>query len=403
MSAYFRLLLLLSALTMVGPLAIDAYLPSFSAIKQDLHTDEVMVQQTLGLFLFAFAGMMLFYGTLSDAFGRRKVILVSLVVYTLASLGAALSPGIEWLLFFRVLQGLGSGGGTVVSRAIVRDLFKGAEAQRMMSHMTMVFGLAPAIAPILGGWLQVTLGWRWVFGFSVLFGSLMLLLCWRYLPESLPPQQRQPFHPSAIVRHYLNCLRHPRFVLLILVLATAFAGFSLYIGSASHFIMDILHLQETDFGWMFIPLVGGLVSGSALASRLAHRVSRRNFVQFAFSIMALAAVFNVSYNLMLGPQVKVPWAVLPLFVYAFGLSFLTPAVTMGAMDFFPHNQGLASSLQSFTQMVVFATMAGVVVPMLFGKGLYLALGMAGMWGLSLCFYFAFRMLQARAPVATLPR
>ena len=402
MSSYFRLLLLLSALTMVGPLAIDAYLPSFSAIRQDLKTDEVMVQQTLGLFLFAFAGMMLFYGTLSDAFGRRKVILVSLAVYTLASLGAALSPSIEWLLFFRVLQGLGSGGGTVVSRAIVRDLFKGAEAQRMMSHMTMVFGLAPAIAPILGGWLQVLLGWRWVFGFSVLFGALMLVLVWRHLPESLPQEQRQPFHPRAIVAQYISCLRHPRFVLLILMLATAFAGFSLYIGSASHFIMDILHLKETDFGWMFIPLVGGLISGSAIASRLAHRLSRRTFVQTAFIIMAVAAIFNVSYNLMQGSEVRIPWAVLPLFIYSFGLSFLTPAVTMGAMDFFPHNQGLASSLQSFTQMVVFATMAGVVVPLLFGSGLYLALGMAGMAIASLVFYILFRVLHDRAAPPALP-
>lgn len=381
---------------MVGPLAIDAYLPSFSAIRHEFGASEVMVQQTLSLFLFAFAGMMLFYGTLSDAFGRRRVILVSLVLYTLASLGAALAPSIEWLLFFRVLQGLGSGGGTVVSRAIVRDRFKGSEAQRMMSHMTMVFGLAPAIAPILGGWLQVTLGWRWVFGFSVLFGTILLLVCWRWLPESLPPGQRQPFHPRAIVQQYLGCLAHGRFVLLIVTLATAFAGFSLYIGSASHFVMGILHLPETAFGWMFIPLVGGLVSGSAIASRLAHRVSRGRFVVAAFSIIGIAGLYNVGYNAWQGAQVQVPWAVLPLFIYAFGLSFLTPAITMTAMDFFPSNQGLASSLQSFTQMVVFASMAGFVVPLLFDSGLKLAAGMVCLSALSLLLYGLFRWLNHRA-------
>ena len=151
MSFYFRMLLLLSALTMVGPLAIDAYLPSFRSIRADLGTTEVLMQQTLSLFLYAMAGMMLFYGTLSDAFGRRKVILGSLVIYTLGSLGAAFSPSIEWLLAFRVLQGLGSGGGGVVGRAVVRDLFHGPDAQRMMSHMTMVFGLAPALAARLAG------------------------------------------------------------------------------------------------------------------------------------------------------------------------------------------------------------------------------------------------------------
>ena len=395
LSPYFRYLLMLSALTMVGPLAIDSYLPSFAAIRADLHTTDVLMQQTLSLFLYAFAGMMLFYGTLADAFGRRRVILVSLVLYIAGSLGGALSTGIESLLVFRVLQGLGAGGGAVVGRAIVRDLYRGAEAQRMMSHMTMVFGLAPAIAPILGGWLQVHLGWRSVFWFATLFGALMFALCWKGLSETLPPEERQPFLPSVIVRQYVECTLHLRFMLLVVVLALSFAGFSLYIGSASHFIMDILHLPETAFGWMFIPLVTGLIGGSAIASRLAHRISRPRMVVMAFGIMALAGSFNLAYNLLAAPHVTVPWAVLPLLIYSFGLSFLTPAVTMTAMDYFPRNQGLASSLQSFVQMVVFASMAGFVVPLLFDSSIKLAWGMVGAGTASLCCYLTFAALRRR--------
>ena len=383
---------------MVGPLAIDAYLPSFAAIRHDLHTSEQLVQLTLGVFLFAFAGMMLFYGTLADAFGRRPVILASLGLYTVASLGAALSPNIETLLLFRVLQGLGAGGGGVVARAVVRDRFSGAEAQRMMSHMTMVFGLAPALAPIIGGWIEVSLGWRWVFGFSVLFGCVMVPLCWLRLPESLPAARRQPFVPRRILGQYLACVRDPRFMLLIMLQALGFAGFSMYIGAASHFVMDILRLTETDFGWMFVPLMGGLVSGAALAGRLAHRVRRRPFTLAAYGLMALAVLFNLGYNLWAGPEAAVPWAVLPLFFYAFGLSFLTPVVTMAAMDLFPRNQGLASSLQSFVQMLVFAVVAGLVVPQLFGSGLRLAFGMTAMWGGSLLCYVALRLLILRRPI-----
>ena len=142
---------ILAGLAMVGPLAIDTYLPSFPAIVQDFNASPLLVQQTLSFFLFTFAFMMLFYGTLSDSFGRRPVILVSLVLYVIASVGAALAPSLGWLLAWRVLQGLSAGAGSVIGRAIVQDRYSGAAAQKILSHIMMVFALAPAIAPVLGG------------------------------------------------------------------------------------------------------------------------------------------------------------------------------------------------------------------------------------------------------------
>lgn len=370
---------------MVGPLAIDAYLPSFTSIRETLHTTDYMVQLTLGAFTAAFATTMLFYGTLSDSFGRRKVILWSLGIYTLASLGAALSPNIESLIAFRLLQGLGAGGGGVVARAVVRDRFTGSEAQRMMSQMTMVFGLAPALAPILGGWIEVGLGWRWVFGMSVLFGVVMLWACWRHLPESLPASKRQPFQFGAVARSYVDCVRNPRFMLLIVLSGFAFAGFSIYIGSASHFVVGILGKTETDFGWMFVPLVGGLILGAALASRLAHRMRRLSFFYTAYALCGIAVAVNVGYNLFT-TQAQTPWAVLPLFIYSFGISFLAPAVTMSAMDLLPKTQGLASSLQSFVQMMLFSVMVSVVAPLLYSHALLLAFGMTSMITLSFALF-----------------
>ena len=383
---------------MVGPLAIDAYLPSFVAIKTELHASDQAMQLTLGIFLAAFAGMMLFYGTLSDSFGRKRVIMWSLAVYALGSMGAALSNSIGMLLFFRMVQGFGAGGGGVVARAVVRDLFKGADAQRMMSQMTMVFGLAPAIAPVLGGYIDVGLGWRWVFGFSLLFSVVLGAFCWHYLPESLPPEKRNAFQPKVIAGHYWACLRDPRFMLIVTMLAFSFAGFSIYIGAASHFVIDILGKTVTDFAVVFVPLVAGLVIGAAIASRMAYRLSRKQFIVIGFGLQCTAVAFNIGYNLF-ATQAAVPWAVLPLFIYSFGVSFVVPAATMAAMDLFPKHQGLASSIQSCMQMMVFSCSVSIFVPMLYRSSLLLALGMLTMWSIS-CLIYAF--LRWRFPAKALP-
>ncbi len=213
---------------MVGALAIDTYLPSIPEIGREFQVGPLAVQQTLSVFLFTFAFMMLFYGTLSDSFGRRPVILVALVVYTLASLGAVFAPTFGWLLACRALQGLAAGAGSVIGQAIVQDRYAHdqAHAQRIMSHIMMVFGLAPAIAPILGGWLHVTFGWRSTFVFLAAFGALMILLVYRGLPESLPMAQRHAFHGVAIARNYLKVLRNRQFLLLSLAVGLAFGGLS---------------------------------------------------------------------------------------------------------------------------------------------------------------------------------
>jgi DHA1 family bicyclomycin/chloramphenicol resistance-like MFS transporter len=377
---------ILAGLTMVGPLAIDTYLPSFHAIGTDFNVSQALVQQTLSVFLFSFAFMMLFYGTLSDSFGRRPVILWSLAMYTLASFGAAFAPSFGWLLVFRALQGLAAGGGSVVSRAIVRDRASGPEAQRVLAYIMMVFGLAPAIAPVLGGWLHVAFGWRSIFLFLGIFGLSMFIICYRALAESLPVYSRHQFHPVLIAANYWKVLRHSQFLLLAFSVGIAFSGLSLYIGAAAHFVMNILHLPETAFAWMFIPLISGMMIGSAVAARSAIRVAPKAIIKTGYTIMAIAALANVTYNYFF--QAEVPWAVLPLFVYAFGLSLTTPAITVMALDYFPENRGLASSLQSFIQMMIFAIVSGLVAPLLFDSAFKLACGVLAALVLSLiCWSF----------------
>jgi DHA1 family bicyclomycin/chloramphenicol resistance-like MFS transporter len=368
------LTVILACLGMVGALAIDTYLPSIPAIGRDFAVGPVAVQQTLSIFLFAFAFMMLFYGTLSDSFGRRPVILVALVLYTLGSIGAALAPSFGWLLAFRALQGLSAGAGSVIGQAIVQDRFSGAQAQKIMSHIMMVFGLAPAIAPVLGGWLHVTFGWRATFVFLALFGALMLVLCWRLLPESLPPEKRHAFHFVAIARNYLKVLGHPQFLLLSLSVGLAFGGLSLYIGSAANFVMEILHLPETAFAWMFIPLISGMVIGSAWGGKRAGSHAASRLRATGFGLMLLACVLNVGYTAWAGDAIAVPWAVLPLMVYTFGLAVAMPVIQVGALALFPDNRGLASSMLAFIQMMAFALVSGLVAPLLFDSAFKLACG-----------------------------
>src|SRR5574344_1894831 len=181
----WTLAVLLAVLGTIGPFSIDTYLPAFAGIAQSLQTTPVHMQQTLSAYLFGFAFMNLFHGALADSFGRRPVILWGMMVFTLASLGCALAQNVTQLIVFRAMQGLSCGAGVVVSRAIVRDIFPPTQAQKVMSQITIFFGLAPAIAPIMGGWLFVSLGWHSIFWLLTAIGLALWAVNFKMLPESL--------------------------------------------------------------------------------------------------------------------------------------------------------------------------------------------------------------------------
>src|SRR5690606_35571541 len=244
-----RLAFLLGGLAMFGPFSIDTIFPAFGHIGAELDADKVAMQQTISVYLVAYALMSVVHGPLSDAVGRRKVIIGGLAVFTLAAVGCALSSALPTLLAFRALQGLSAGVGLIVGRALIRDVLHGDDAQRLMSQVSMIFGVAPAIAPIGGGWL---LGWgRWplIFWFLVGFSVLLLLATWRWLPETLPPQARLAPSPRRLLRDFAWIAMNPRFVRLALAGALNFAALFLYIASAPAFVLDLLRLDERQFGW----------------------------------------------------------------------------------------------------------------------------------------------------------
>ncbi|MDX9706902.1 MAG: multidrug effflux MFS transporter [Azospira sp.] len=389
-----QLALLLAALAALGPFSIDAYLPSFPEIGASLSASPIEVQQTLSVYLIPFAVMALWHGAIADALGRRRVILWALALFCVASLGCAFATRIEHLWLLRAVQGICAGAGVVVGRAIVRDIHDGAAAQKLMAHVTITFALAPAIAPVIGGWLHSWFGWRAVFVFLALLAGALLLLTWRWLPETLPPEKRRSLHPAYLGRTYWKVLTQPDFLAVTAALSLNFCGFFIYVLSAPVFLMTHLGVSERAFLWLFGPAMAGLMLGSWLSGRLAGKLTPLQCIGRGYAVMALAIVFNLAISHALPPGV--PWSVLPLFVYTTGMALAMPALTLLALDPFASERGLAASCQTFLQAGTNGLAAGLVAPLLWSSTATLAWGMAGFALLGAAASVLYRMRQRRA-------
>jgi DHA1 family bicyclomycin/chloramphenicol resistance-like MFS transporter len=367
----WALALLLAGLGMLGPFAIDTYLPAFAGIAASLQATPVQMQQTLSAYLFGFAAMNLFHGALADAFGRRPVVLTGIAVFTAASVGCALATSIGALVACRALQGLSAGAGMVVARVIVRDLFAPVEAQRVLSQVTIWFGLAPALAPLFGGLLFDNFGWHSIFWLLAGIGCVLGLINWRWLPETLAPDQAQRFTPAPLLRAYAQMVSSGRFLALTVASGIPFNGMFLYVLSAPVFLGEHLQLPPTRFFWFFVVTVSGVMGGAWTSGRLAGRVTPRVQMRWGYRVMIGVALLNVALNLLLPPHPA--WAILPVALYAFGWSMTTPVVTLLLLDLVPERRGMASSVQSSLGAAANGVVAGVVAPLVMHSTLALAL------------------------------
>ena len=365
-----RLALLLGGLAMFGPFSIDTIFPAFPAIGAQFGADKLAMQQTISVYLIAYAVMSIVHGPLSDAIGRRRVILGGLIVFAIASVGCALSKDLPTLLAFRALQGLSSGVGLIVGRAVIRDVLHGDDAQRLMSQVSMIFGVAPALAPVIGGWILGVAHWPAIFWFLVAFSVVLLVATWRMLPETHPADARLPLGPRRLLRDYAAIVINPRFQRLAAASAFNFAALWVYIASAPAFVLDILKLNERQFGWFFVPMISGMILGAFVSGRSAGKISGAKLVSIGFACSALAIGLNLLYNLLVDVP-TVPWAVLPMMLNAFGIALVFPIVTLAILDMYPRQRGSASSLQAFTSLVLNAVIAGVLSPWISDHTLWL--------------------------------
>ncbi len=366
----WALAILLACLGMLGPFSIDTYLPAFTGIAKAIGASPVEMQQTLSAYLFGFAVMNLFHGALSDSFGRRPVVLAGLVVFSIASAGCALSQHIGALVFFRAIQGMSAGAGIVVSRAVIRDMFPPADAQRVMSQVTIYFGVAPAIAPMVGGFLFIHAGWHTIFWLLTAIGIVLFVANWKLLPETLHETHKQPFNTRNLLRGYWSLASDPRFLMLALASGIPFNGMFLYVLSTPVFLGEILGLGPGQFFWFFVLTIAGIVAGAFVSGRMAGRVKATWQIRYGFVIMAGTGAINLGLNAMFVPEAW--WALVPIALYAFGWAMMVPVVTLMVLDLVPERRGMASSLQAFVGSAANGLVAGVIAPLVMHSALALA-------------------------------
>jgi DHA1 family bicyclomycin/chloramphenicol resistance-like MFS transporter len=357
----WALAVLLACLGMLGPFSIDTYLPAFAGIAQSIGATPVQMQQTLSAYLFGFAVMNLFHGALSDSFGRRPVVLGGVALFTLASAGCALSESIGQLVVFRALQGMSAGAGIVVSRAVIRDMFPPADAQKVMSQVTIYFGVAPAVAPMVGGFLFVHVGWHSIFWFLTAIGIALWIGNYRLLPETLHATHRQAFNAANLLRGYWQLVSNPRFFALALASGIPFNGMFLYVLSAPAFLGGHLKLPPEHFFWFFMLTIAGIMAGAWLSGHLAGRIKPKHQIKRGFLIMFTVSVLNVALNLLFPAEAW--WAMLPIAVFSFGWALMVPVVTLLVLDLVPERRGMASSLQACVGSIANGLVAGVISPL----------------------------------------
>lgn len=371
------LAVLIGALGMVGPFAIDSFFPAFPTIGRALGATPAEMQLTLSAYLFGFAVMSLVHGPLSDALGRRPIVLVNLAIFAVANVGAALSTSLEQMVLWRLLQGLAGGAGTIVGRAIVRDCLDGVEAQRLMSRITLVFLIGPAVAPVVGGWIYVQFGWQAIFWFVAGFATLLAVMIGWQLPETLPPAQRVAARPTELVRGLLEVARDRVALRLIIAAACNFGGIFLYIGAAAEISYGLLRLEPDQFGRYFWVLISGFLIGSQLSGWLAGRTTARGQLKLAYVLMGSAVLLNLLQGALITQH---HWTLytIPLALYAVGSSMGFPVLTLLLLDRHERLRGSAASLQTFVSLMLNALTTALLVPLVFHSALLLALAQAGL-------------------------
>lgn len=372
----FLISVVLASLAALAPFAIDTYLPAFPALEGDLKATSLQLQQSLTFYLLPYALMTLWHGAISDSIGRIATIKWGLSVFVLASIGCALAQNVETLWFFRALQGFSGGAGNVVARAMVRDLFEGPQAQRVMATVQMLFGIAPAIAPMIGG-LLLGIHWQAIFIFLAIYATLSLVMAVVYLPETMPVHKRVPLSAKQVLKDYHLVFSDKEFLRLAFSIGANFSGFFLYVLASPIFLVKHLGLNQSQFAYMFVPTVCGMMLGSYLARRSAGQYSRQKTVQWAYAWMSAIVVLNLVFCYALtGTEHQTIYLIAPIALFNIGMALAMPVLSIAALDRHPKIRGTAASGQAFIQMLLSTVSAGLVVPFVWTHPIGLAAAMA---------------------------
>ncbi|HCX22859.1 MAG: Bcr/CflA family drug resistance efflux transporter [Flammeovirgaceae bacterium] len=352
------LLFVLGSIMALGPFSIDMYLPAFQSMATDLGTDTAKVGYSLTSF---FAGLFIgqmFYGILIDRFGRKKPLIAGYIIYILASLGCAFAPTLDSLVAFRFLMALGGCSGMVISRAVVRDVFSGNEIAKTFSQLVLVMGIAPIIAPTIGGFVNSWLGWRWLFGTMVLIALANLMLIIFVLPETKGPDTSISLKPKSIWSEYHKVLRFKSFILYAVAGSFAYAGLFAYLTASPSEFMERLGMSDTQYGWAFAFNASGFIIGSQV-----NRLILMRHNELSASLRSLWTQLGVAVALLVFSYMHMAGITLTListFLYLFMLGILNPNTQALALRPFIKEAGRSAALMGSIQMIAGVLTSGLV-------------------------------------------
>jgi DHA1 family bicyclomycin/chloramphenicol resistance-like MFS transporter len=366
---------LLGAQSMVSSLAVDMSLPALPAIAAGFDTTAAHAQLTIGFYLLGYASGQLFYGPLSDRFGRRPILLIGMTIYALSGFLCAFAPTIGAMIALRLLQGFGGAAGVVVTRAAARDHFGGRELAQMMSSITAVQAFGPLLAPVLGGVLATHFQWQMIFLVQGTFASAMLVATWAGFGESLAMRDVHAIHPARLLANYWTFFSNPRCIGFALVSACVFGGLFIVLSASPFVLIDVYGLSSQAYGFFFGTSVLGYMVGSFGNRRLLQQgVHSEQLMRAGLVLLIVAA--GAMLILAAGMWGGVAGVMVPYVSYCFAISFVQPNAIAAAMEPVPHMAGTGASLMGAIQMAS-AAAAGFTVDLFFdGTGTPMGIGMA---------------------------
>jgi DHA1 family bicyclomycin/chloramphenicol resistance-like MFS transporter len=344
----FYLILILGLLTAIGPFSIDMYLPAFPDIAVSLNTTIAKVMLSLSSFFVGISAGQLLYGPLLERFGRKKPLYAGLLIYLVASIGCAMASSVNSLIAFRLLQALGGCAGMVTARAIVRDLFDVKENAQIFSTLMLVVAVSPIIAPTLGGFITAEFGWRYVFLILIVLNAGILAGVFFLLPESKEPDPTLSLKPRPVIKNFLSIVRNPQFYTYALTGAVAYAGLSAYISGSPFVFMQLFHVTEKQFGWIFAIIAMGIIGSSQINSFVLKKQTSEQVIKIALRCQSIVGITLAGITFFDLHELFMTIFLIFLFLCCQG--FIFPNASALSLAAFGHNAGTASALMGAIQM-----------------------------------------------------
>lgn len=342
----------------LGPLSTDMYLPALPSLTGFFETSIDKVQLTLSVFFLGFAFAQLIYGPLSDRFGRKPLLISGLSLFMLASIGCIFATSIEQLIFYRFLQAVGGCAGPVLGRTIVRDTHGAKHSAKVLSHIGTAMALAPAIAPILGGYINNLFDWQSIFIFLAVYGGISIFLLIKNVPETCPEEKHHSIHPVLILKNFGFLLSHRNYVGYVLTCSFIFSGLFSFLSGSSFVLIEFLGIESQYFGYYFTGMVFGYMTGTFIAGHLTLKWGINRLIIWGTSISAIAGIAMNSFALL--EIYGVVFIIAPMYFFMVGVGIVMPQTMAGALAPFPKLAGTASSLLGFLQSIT-AAIVGTVV------------------------------------------